>query len=1263
MKRSAWILLVLVIIFLSSYSVLSRDGEESVYDSSNPQNFNYNTGSEQDKAKYLAEVYGVSFPGGISGVSINGDALTISNAVFTLNGVNFKGGEITIKDKEVITAKSAEVTNDFSFKGSTIQGIFSFSANTLTIEKGKLLLGSAADATLTEVRARRGVTVDVSGDQGYTGTVSAEDGPFTLGAKDQKVSVAGKAEIVKGKIKRAEKIEAITPVKGLFVDISPDLEISMVEGNIDGKQLKSSKYCLSSDCFSSKEASTAIIESSDNSDKFTIIGEMVRHRYNGQLERIVSSKKGATLEKTGQFLVTKIWTLGEGSTVTEVRAGGASSTIAVSKKTTYFVSSPRSSCDQVIESCIAIDEFNSIRVKASDDNKIKINNFKTMPTVTVDKIDDPSTVEYIEHNLYNSKRDKILLTFSRSPLRIVPAATNLEKMESRIISQYTALDGSVKTFSLEPSSKDIKIVNSNGQVETIVGHFDNWVAETYYVTHSGDIISKEEKIRFDHLIEGKLSSRNSEIMYAILHHYPLLAGDSAGADRRELISLLSDTEDALPQDVNRDDFIRRIINQLDAGKSLSPILASTKEEYQEVKEIFQQLNAVAKNDLLQAQLLEKVEEGKLSKASAVGFTSQFFASIGPDKDYTPENAQKYLGLLEKVPDFGNSYREKYLLERAVLSELGSLATLYRIYYTGDSQSADSELFEQAEVILSNNKVVLVEDNFRLPSQLKKGELNQFFNAWVNMKKYALFKGSTIPGQEGDKVRGYHLEYPLELWEKEKKLMEVLAENEPGQTKNGELIVVEELGKARRNKVLSPQLQEALSTSFHSRSISFGNRVNQLHDSPIQRAELVEQLPASIKLEILNADINILGQENGLYASSFKLIFPSLLRDVGDGNELQGREHFISFMEEQGYKIGESEDANNILMVLAASGSLPEVLPRTVEKAERRAEVYKTLVSTLISQKPAIASGTIDSLLNDKDLKQEFTTTLLQKYKEVNDKVKAGIASEAEEVQRDVVQFIVRQDLEKFRNVLGDSHPLLTNIYTEDPSERVRQLELRLQVPTKAWVERAIQRGDTRGGIPYINAGAYFVDTDKDPNEEGSFNGLANSLPGFTITDSQSDGYTLEKAGRIRVKPEGEPSPYQDVIYRVRVTKNPDDFCRNNYCAIAATRSHSYSTAQALRSVLERNTEQNKPPIILIGGCYGSVQAEEVVRSNPNIAVVATDAIGFTHVNNNVLLDTIRGLEGGCATYACLSSVVEGRPGFTDNKYKSFRHFFTASLGE
>src|SRR3989344_5057308 len=1212
-KRTGFLAVILAFMLVLAPLVLSQ-GEESasVYDPSKPGEFDYAKGSEQDKMKYLEDVYGVKgLPSGLAGVTLAGDQLIVSNSAFTLNGANFQGGTVKLgKGGELLSVQSTEVKNDLSLKGSVVTGIFSFSGNSITIEKGKLALGNDASSQLTKVTARKGTTVDVSRGTGYTGTITAEQGPFNLGTTEQQVSVGKSVAVKDGKIDKGESITAVTPVKGLFAGIPDDLEVSMTNGKVDGNTIESSRYCLSANCFSSKDGSAAskveITKRQDEGDhKLTITGTNVRYRWKGELQRIISSPNGATLEQQpSQFLEAgEKWRLTPGTTVTEVKAGGASSTISVSKETLYSPRGFRDDCNDIPGSCIAIDQWNSVRVKVQGNNKITVNNFMAMPTITVDKIDDQSTVEYIEHNLDSAvkEKDKVKLKFSKDPLQIYPAA-NLKHLQTRVFHEYTGRDDQRHALELDTAGKSVAV---DGK---ILGHYDEWVQKNYYRTRFSDVISQDKKREIEDLIHGEIpvgeyaafTEEQKDALIILTYNNP----EAVKGKLQPIGFNIKQSFDKLPKDLDKGEFLRKASTYLGGQDPLTvssdPYLTILPKEAAELEELYSQMNIVSGNYILEAQVLDAYQDGKISNAAVAGFTKRFLAdgSKGEQLPYSAEEAQVFVTVLTKVPT------DKAKVDQR-LQELGNVDEFYQKYHQGNARLA---LFDTAGSLLETGRITIHDNDLAGPPSLQ-GKVPQFIKTWSNWEIMEISSSMDLGSS-------------LLVWEHEPELVKVAegwsaekggltsVPQEFNRDVRERIEVLKALAKARNNPALSEDLRFGFSVTFASTSSKLGTLINHLGHvgQEDQRGALVEALPSEVQLEILNTRLSILGEDEGLYTSSVAKIFKSLTTKVGGG------EHFVDFMEKQGeeYKLGGSH-ANNILLILAASGQLGEVVPAD---PARRKMVYSGVIGTFIDEHPSLAAVAIRQILSNANYKDEFSETFLQEYVKAE---KNAAQSKEDATKRNVFQFIVRQNLDKF----NAADPTVASI-VRNPSPAVQKVEASLNIPAQRWIQEAEKKTD---GTPVIRHLVGWVNTE-DKNEEIAYKQYKTSSPGYLVVSETDTGYVLEKRGTIVVVEEGKPVT-KNVVFQKVVTKSRDEFVqqsRSEKYQLQSCRGHSYGCGAVAQKL-------SPADVNIFGSCGGVADFDAMKSKNPSAAYIGTTKTGLTDINDN-LDQHIESSFASCSDYKC-----------------------------
>jgi hypothetical protein len=1114
----------------------------------------YSQLAEQEKIDYLMDNFGMDVTGGLGNVRVEGGIVIIggTGAEFDLKGAKFSGA-----------------------------GRFDSEGNELILTDGTLSLGSKTSSEL-KIIAEEDTLIAVAEGEGYSGEILA-GGVFEIKSFEEQVVkiFSGTVELVKGKIKKSEELEALG-VKGIFADVPAEMEIAMEKGKVEGNKFTSKDVCVDTHCFHSKETLVEV-----TGEEIKIIGEGVVCREEGQEKRVVDSKEGVVV-----WIKTKRWGLSEGTRVIEIKAGEASSVIKVSKETTYFPEHEREVCGRVAGSCIVIDKFNSIRVRGESDNMIKIDSLKLVPSLIVDKLDGGSKIEYVEHYLRDKKGLMVKLIFNEEGAKAYPPR-HLKDMKTRVVFDYENAEGEARALEFDSLGKKILVEGKT------IGQVDEMVAENYYATKLGEVISSEERQEYLREIKAelggesfnKMSEEEKDFLMLLIHH------DSG--NKKYLTDWALSMEvfiKNLPPEIDRGALFRDAMKFEGKGLWESSLVALGKD-----------VEVLSKNYLLNSQLTELYKKGELSYPIVSDFNNWLMPKIELD---SPEKGKAYISLIGKLPQ--DSYRVKKLgIQSSYLNDL------FDNYYTG-RKDKDFAFLEGMEGLIVVEEAKWGKLNLDLPSGLEKEELPEFLAVMYNLEKA---KGGF------DYKEKNRLKAGIELWEKAPSLRKQMEEWDGEKEKLGEYFIfagrvesskkieegkeiLEAFEEALGSPKISEETKEALKNYYARNSGLFSVMVNRLHNQPRVRKGLVRVLPEEMKIEILSQSLKSLGGDNGLYRSSEELIFRDLVDSSG------GEKRFIDFLERRGYNL-EHEKTGKVLRMLAACGQLDKVIPK--EETKRR-EVYSIVLKTLAEESFSRAGGTVSSILKNPELREDFAETLLEEYELV------------EGPEKDFLQYTIRQNKEYLDE--GDTG---VRDALDNPNQRVMEVEKKLIVPIDTFIENS----EKREGVPVLKVAVVFTDVEEDPEMEASFERFKNVGGEFKLVETTEKSYILERKGKIS----GE-----EVIFRMEVFRNPEGIDKIREDAgyfMLTSKGHSFSSERIWEN--QQGYKNEVPRIGYIGSCIGfnGVSEKKLTQIYENTAFFATSSTVTSSLNNKNILNIFNGLEEGYRDYGKLTSYVKEKAGKGD----------------
>ncbi|MBR9683882.1 hypothetical protein GOV03_05070 [Candidatus Woesearchaeota archaeon] len=1088
----------------------------------------------------------------------------------------------------------------------------------ITVTEDRIMVGGAtlslgSSTTAPVIFADQGAIIEVTGGDGYSGKISTW-GKMEIKAWTEqgaeKITVGEEVEIENGRIVKGKKIEVLEPSLA-FAGVPKGKKVSLREGNVDGNKFESTLTCVDVHCFQSKEENVVEIGSST----IKVSGKNVKHREENKLERVISSEKGATLDLEDNW-----WELSGGTQVTEIKGSGASVTVQVKEGTGYFPKHDRRVCDSVSGSCVAIDTYNSMRVKAEGNNEIKINSYQITPQIIVDKIKDDSSVEYTEHKLWGNDGELSKLVFDAEGVKNYPPAS-LKGTLTHIVFDYDDKKGKAKVLRVDTAGKNIEIKDIESKTKKIVTHYDKVVARNYYATSLGVVINTQDIAEYEKIILEKLGRDAFKKLTPEEKDLLMLSLQYDWDNRDKLEELVMGFETYVktaPEGIDKGVLFRGLIRDYEGGP---------------LSDLIDDIELFSTNHLLNAQLMQSYEEGKLNSLVIMDFHNEMLTITQIN---TPEKTEAHLSLLLNLP-------KEDAQVHTLLIEGHYLHDLINNYYDGN-EDQELILLKEMNSMAEGGKI---SDKTRLDLRLTVTE-EELTNLLLVMRNLEKVKGGF------DSKEKNRLQVGLELQEKAPQFMKMVEEFDEkrrfitsyfffeNKIESGEKIsegqeILRLLDEALKNPSISKETKDSLKKYYQGNSDRFSSAVNRLaHSSSKLRTGLVNSLPDEMKIEILS-HLTGLGTNDGLYRSSEELIFKDLTRDIG------GEDKLIDYLETQGYDLNH-EKTGRVLSMLASCGQLGKVIPKEETKQK---EVYQMVLGTLAKESPAKAGDTAQRILKNPQLRDVFTETFLEEYE-------TTIREGKDDEKRDVLQYLLRQNKKYF-----DEENQIVKSVLENPSQEVLDVENKLIIP----ISEMVQNSDKREGIPVLKAAVAFTDLEEDSAMRTSFEQFKNVGGGFKLVTTTKEGYVLEREGTI-VNEMGETVP---VIFRMETfsdaKKSMRDIGPDSSYFFIVNKGHSYSSGEAWNN--QKGYKNDIPRIGYVGSCVGfnDINEKDLTHIYKNTAFFATAGTGTARINNNNIKNIFGGLEEGNQNYQELWAYVKERAGTSEKAefYTGPETFFVNDL--
>ncbi|MFA6461216.1 MAG: hypothetical protein WCV90_03030 [Candidatus Woesearchaeota archaeon] len=540
----------------------------------------------------------------------------------------------------------------------------------------------------------------------------------------------------------------------------------------------------------------------------------------------------------------------------------------------------------------------------------------------------------------------------------------------------------------------------------------------------------------------------------------------------------------------------------------------------------------------------------------------------------------------------------------------NLKEIYSQYGQGSDSQKDEAVLE--DLISLNSGKEDLGSTLNLPPSLPRKELPKFLTAMDVLNKNGIFNPVAVS---------------LELWQKgvpdilgDKPLANYFSASSSGSENKKGIARLQEMQKLADDESLSPQAEDALRQNLQNTGLKIvGRELDYLHDKDAsQRQTLAQSLPVDVAVGVLSQSTGGLGYD--LYRSSEELVYRGLVQKAG------GAENLVPYLESKGYGL-ETKKGKGVISMLAAAGQLAKVLPKDPAK---RKEVYQTAITSIDT--PADGFETSRTILNNPTTREEYSQALLEQYQKVQEDPK----SPEEEARRDLIQYTVRMNQDKF----DQNNPTVKTIL-DTPSEVVLTQEHKLNLPSQQWIDQSPKEDN----IPVLSSLVYFTSTE-DPNEKVIYNGFSGAGEGFKVKERlpNGKGYVLEKKGILN----GQP-----VTYRTIVT-NDASVAANTKASTPLiaefSRGHSYDADKAWNTPADK--QGNMPKFGFVGSCAGSssVIGKDLTTENPDTAFFATAGVGVGNLNNAYFNAFYRSIDN-CKDYVCVEKTMKlagGRGEYADN---------------
>jgi len=1206
MKLKFIIGIVLFLMLILSLNVIALEGDPGDYSEMN----------EQEKINYLQNNYGVTISGaGLSNVIVSGDSVSISDGSFEFQDGTFSGGSVEIRGDKIVSATDVLI-NDYTHNGAFVAGTVTIGSGFIHLDEGRLNLGSNTDSKM-EITTSDGTEIDVSGGSGYNGNIIANDGKFDLKLhdnsdnKEQRLNVEGKIELVNGRIKNGDGLEALTPVEGAFSEMPKEGGVSFTNAEINGDEIKTNKGCIAGNCFDGdvplepgkedKKDQTVKInyKKNDAGDNEVVVkGEKVKHReanQNGALElkRIISSESGVTINEEAGFL-----TLGEDSTVTEIRGGDPHSTTRVSEQTTYLPDFERNACDLIAGSCVAIDNYGSARVRATDNNNIRFNAHQTVPSLVVDKINDGSKVRFVEQGKNQQLTE---LNFNKEAGLTIYPAGNLNKLNTKIVYDYALSNEESRAIEIDPYGKKVEI---NGKP---IAYLDGKVIENYYLTNFGKVITQEEKESYTQRLKQLESydPKNNE-----LNDFLILALKKYGYLTDEKLE-----DFTYKYNTNMVESNPRMVDMEIISKNLlsdKNIVYGYQSEENLVLISNSLENPLASNPILQLKLIESYEGGELSS----GGIGVFNENLGELVDLnSADEVEKYINLLKKAPNDVDEAEKIAIMS----SQLGQLI-----------------LINQPKVSLMDISNSLIDkkdlSKYKYPDFVK----NPYVTA---MELYQLKKSSLGRSHYGNSLYNERESFQarLDIIQNAPELSNLLrsyAENAGGEElkfmfeqgkENEAFAIFEEWGKNIHNPKLSEKTREILERGFKTSVVSqFATQTNHLgHIGQSQkRVELIGKAPTSVLISSLTPNMDLIGNAQYLYRSSEGIMIKELeQRAKQEGKSL------LSYVKENSNK--NTYDAVRRTMI--ACGQV------TDSNQEMQNELDQFLLKEMFLEPSGeiYGQGAIrDRIDTSEGFRDEYITEMerINNWDGKTDLNNDGrIDEEDKKFQRGKIAYM-QANLRRNEDKFDQNNPLVRETIN-NPLPEVIEAESRLKLPedwTNNW--------EKEGNKLVRKTAVAFTSNTEDKNEYQWFKKFPSQMgmkivPGSEILDDEGNlaAYTLESTGYQYIPGKGKVA----VIERLEVYGDNDpkfdekigEVWRNrDKYAVVSQRGHSGGETEVYNDLVPNDAPKGHANINIAGACYAqSGVARATAEKHPNSVSTGTTGTGEGSKNIAYLKNTLKGL--------------------------------------
>ncbi len=1295
--KKYFVVLILTLLLLGMVIAPANDDPQS----SDPYSseVDYNELDEPAQRDYLKD-RGITGVSELGGVIVEGGRITIPGGEFVHRKVHFSGGKVVFSDGEIITADSVMTDGFFSQKGAAVSGRFSLNGNALVIEQGLLSLG-ADTAQELEISAAKDCEIIVTRGKGYSGRITSIDGPFEIQTwHEQFVRISGGVEFVDGKIVEAEGIEAIDPVRGVFAAFPEDMWVGLTEGSIRGNKIVAKQMDINGHFFSG-DTNFELVAFKDN---VILAGKDIAHKDGGVLERIFSSGEGVRF-----YPESSRWMLSAGTTMSEVRAGEPSVSVRTDKQTLdYYPEHDRSVCDSAVSSCIAIDKWNSMRAKVQGNDEVRVNSFKTMPLLIVDKIDDDSKLFFSEHGLRDEDDELIQFQFSKDDVGVRPPNA-LADMRTRVVFDFEVADGKMRAFEYDPSGKKISLD------DTIVGGLDEWTVRKHYLTTLGDAIPADQVQRYARIIaeleERRLASgENVKVLtdgerdFLMLWMYYNPDNEDPEILDRFAESFLSKLG-YLGSGVSREDLfrvaVRTNIDDLETMMESGSIA------------LFADFQEWGDNNFVREELVNIYEKGQVSGNFHL-FNSAVFPNLDIDSSY---KARRYLTqLVDKLPP--NIY-ESFVVTSGYLSEM------YAAYYVG-SEGKDEAFYRQMQRMMGTEEVSIgiprpKSGSFKptaaefladelgvsldtlttrtsdppkeMPSVIEVNgkevrlvwdKRRKKWDYHVRGRHLSVHGGETINygGGDSDVWSGLDLDLPEKLSEEELPQFFAAAqgfEKMRGGVKAGErnklgaAIELWETGLMQELMGWDLSKSGGIESYFSYLGVGGSDRLQPANEvrkgqkillaldaalaDPTISEETHKKLFATYRrtAEALSVSVNRLHNSPG----SRQKVVDSLpawmqVEILSQSVDRLGQDSGV-------YRSSEEMVLKSLLDKIGGGEELLGYLDRKGYdlESEKTMDVLRMLAACGQLQDVLPADGkqrrvvyahVLHRLATENPARAGMTVTKILEDSRAKDDFADVLISEYQDTEdeemKDALQYWIRRHGDLFSERYGEMG--VVDKILNSPSDNVRKLEESLRIP----IDQMISNSETRGGVPVLKGAVVFTDAQKDKGEKSHFRRFARLGGGFKRVKSFSGGYVLEKKGQVRDS-HGE---WVSVIFRVECFDDPAvmaDIRDDSSYFLVANRGHSYSARKVWDTPPDYQNDIAR--VGIVGSCIGSNDVSgKVGRCYENTAFFATSGTGVGAINNKLIRGLFEGLEEGKGDYPDLWERMQGEAGRKDDRVAAYQ---------